>query len=644
MTTSDKTYPFFILALISFCLCYLGFELLYNHYTMISVDEFWFAHRIYQYKDGIPYRDFAPYKTILGYYMLLPPMMSGRGILQTLLFTKDYIAVFNTFVLLASSLWLTRFFSRTGVLISLAILISAEIVLSYSTQLRVDLLGYWFCFFSLLALLDKRYWFAGLLIGLGFATTQKAIWCIFASNCGLGLYWLLNTRDIKTFKNIVAFNIVSAVVIALYLVFWSWISDWHTVMTSVFHEASVMYHLDWYDPFRVLFWKTIINYNPLLFMLWPVTLLSLFITYEGDKSYQNRFIVVTYAYVILLCLIPYKQVFPYYMQVTIPIYFALYAAFTAWLFDIFKTGQTLLFRAGHKITPIHNVRFANLFFWMLAGLYIAAIIFTYYTLHLIKLYLLICIIPVLLVAYFTMNASLQQKSRKLIFDLIAITIVFVGFLYPLALMPAKINMLRNDYQQDNLLMSNQLLQDGSEYVAGIELFYDKTQAIPGMRHLMGPAIDFLYAPTPKLKEVMLDSLYEDPNATPDTVINAFKKSSVKLYINNYRMHAIPKKIKRYLNTEYAHWWGSIYLYAPVVSKGSQDFTLKFPGKYRIDSTASHSVELNGMAYVPGTILTLPQGHIISKSDNDYRLTLIPDEKAKDLNPAFKNDDWSLIMF
>lgn len=344
MTAIKKSYPFFIMTLASFCLFYLGCELLYNHFTMLSVDEFWFAHRIYQYKDSLPYRDFAPYKTILGYYLLLPPMLYDHGILPTLLFTKDIFAVANM-------------------------------------------------------LLERKYLLAGIFIGLGFACTQKAVWYVFASNCALGMYWLVNNRNIKTCKNIIIFNLACASVIGIYLIFWSWISDWNTVLNSVFYEASAMYRLDWYDFSRKFFWQTIMLFNPLLFLLWPVTLLSLFITYEGDTTNQSRLFVVTYAMVILLCLIPYKQVFPYYMQVTIPVFFVLYAAFSDWLIGLFKA--TYINSSLNKLT-----------LWVLLAGYISGILALIIALKLPAFYLLICVIPVSLTIYITLNYHTQCAKRK----------------------------------------------------------------------------------------------------------------------------------------------------------------------------------------------------------------------------------------
>ena len=429
MTSTVK--PFIMLTCL--CLTYLGIELLYNHYTMLSVDEFWFAHRIYEYKSGLPYRDFAPYKTILGYYLLLPPMLSGHGIMQTLILTKNSFAILNMLILFVSSLWLTRFFTRKGILSSLAILILAETVVAYSTQLRVDLLGYWFGFFSLLLLLEKRYWLAGVLMGLAFITTQKTIWYLFACNCALAMHWIIYQRKFKSIKPIVLFNMACASIILFYLGFWAMISDWNTVINSVFHEASAMYRLAWYDASRKLFWKTIILSNPFLFLFWPISLFSLFISYKNDKSYSSRLFVVTFAFVILLCLLPYKQVFPYYMQVTIPVFFILYAAVLSWLIDLFQQHLTLRL----LIKPFY--------LWIMLACYLIGIAYLAMEFHLPKPYLLIGLIPISFMLVIT-----THKMAVSLFRIILITSIFVGFIYPLSLFPAKLTWLNGSYQQAHI--------------------------------------------------------------------------------------------------------------------------------------------------------------------------------------------------
>jgi hypothetical protein len=637
MPSQSMPTRYFIAGLIGLGLFYLGFELFFNRYAMLSVDEFWFAHRIYQYRDGLPYRDFAPYKTVLGYYLLLIPLLFSDGILTTLIFTKQVIALINTCILLGSSLWLTRFFSRSAILTSLSLLVSAEIVLSYSTNIRVDLLGYWFCFFSLLFLLENRFLIAGLLLGLGFITTQKALWYIFASNCALGTCWLASSRRTKTIWQGLQFNFMIVCVIALYVAFWSWLVDGKTVVNSVFYEASVMYHLDWYESARSLFWMAITLYNPLLFLLWPLTLLSVAVTYDDDNTYDHRLFVVTYAIVILLCLIPYKQVFPYYMQVTIPIFFTLYAAFFTWLFAIFQPARSLTILIGKSGL------------WLLLTLYIAGIIFISLAFQLPPIYLLICLIPLLLGVYLTAQA--KSKLTSVFFNLIVITLIFIGFVYPFLQFSIRLMALDGAYQKAQINAIHALLKDGSDYVAGIELIYNKTQPIAGMRHLMGPAIDYLYYPSEKLRPAMLASLYEDPNVTADSVIAAFKKSSVKFYVNNERMAALPDNIKNYLASEYEHFWGSIYLYAPKRRSGQEKFSLKFSGNYLIESAQSDAqsdaqsnhVILNGKKYATHIMYYLKKGNYTSNAHESYRLKLIPEPAALSLNPEFTQDDWKKVI-
>jgi hypothetical protein len=624
-TVTSRSHLVFLFTLAALCLSYLSITLAYNHYAMLSVDEFWFAHRIYEYKSGLPYRDFAPYKTILGYYLLLPAMLSDRGIMQTLFWTKDFLALLNMFVLFASSLWLTRFFSRTGILCSLAILISSEIVISYSTQLRVDLPGYWLGFFALLLLLDKRYWLAGVFLGLGFLTTQKTLWYLIACNAALAVQWLMYQRRLQDIKPVMIFNAACAVMIIAYLFFWSLVTDWNTVISSVFHEASAMYRLDWYNSTRAAFWQTIILDNPLLFLSWPCCLFSLLITYEKDKSYAPRLFVTTFAFVILSCLIPYKQVFPYYMQVTIPVFFILYAAFITWLNGFFKTAAPQLL-----VRPLA--------LWLILACYVLTLAACILIFNLPYIYLLIALIPVLLMAYAT-----RQYMPVLLLRLIVLTGIFMGLLYPLALMPVKLAWLNGSYQRAHIAAINTLLNEGGDYVAGIELIYNKTQPIKGLRHLMAPAVAYLYQPTAKLQEVMLASLYEDPHASMASVIADLQQSSVKFYVNNYRINALPAKIHAYLENEYAHWWGSIYLYAPLIAEGQKTLALKFAGNYFIESRETF-VRINGKPYASHTIIYLPRGVLTSNATGIFRLKLIPAGQQVLSNLAFQHDHWEKVIF
>jgi hypothetical protein len=367
-------------------------------------------------------------------------------------------------------------------------------------------------------------------------------------------------------------------------------------------------------------------------LLWPLTLISVLVTFNNDAEYQRRLFITVYAFTILFLLLPYKQVFPYYMQVTIPVFFILYTAFADWLFELFKQKTAL------------NILIGKNGLILALALYISLIIGAIVLFQLPEVYLIICLIPILLGVFIANTATMQQQFSTLFFNLILIAMIFVGGIYPMVLFVTKMININGAYQKANIQAINTLLQDGSDYLAGIELIYNKTQPIAGMRHLMGPAIDYLYQPSEKLRTVMLASLYEDPNATVDTVIADLKKSDVKFYVNNYRMVALPESIKNYLASEYEHWWGSIYLYAPEVAKGKQTMTLRFSGNYLITSLVPAKVMINGKKYRTNSTLYLNKGAYHSEANTAYRLKLIPEESNLITDPAFADDESDKVIF
>lgn len=624
MLERKPKHNYLIYALICLCFTYLAIEFLFNAYTMFSVDEFWFAHRAYQYKDQLPYRDFAPYKTVIGYYLLLIPMLAAKGIIGTLIFTKNMIAVLNSIILFSGAIWLARFFSKQAILISLMLILFSEVVLSYSTNIRIDLFAYWFCFISFLLLLEKRYVVAGLFIGLGFCTSQKAIWYIMASNIALGLQWLMYSRQRESLLSIFKFNLAAALILASYIVIWSLFSDLHTVTYSIFKEASAMYQLDWYNNSRRLFWSLTLTYNPLLFLLWPVSLLTLMVSYPSDLQYRQRFFIITYALTVLLCLIPYKQVFPYYMQVTIPVFLILYTSFFQWAIGLFQQRLNL------------HLMVSSFYISVYLAIYILGIIALLIYFKLPVAYALVCLIPLSLGFYCLRTSSLETMT--ILINIMSITGIFIGLVYPLSLFLGKFVHTENSYQRENIEIVNKLLKNGGDYLAGIDLLYDRDQPITGLKHLMGPAITYLFHPSDKLKAVMLSSLDEDPSVSKASVISALQESNVKLYVNNYRIHALPNEIKDYLYQQYDHLWGSIYYYAPLIKSGRQTVLIKFSGQYQIN--ADHAVYLNHKKYTPHSTIKLINGFYYSQAQENYRLKLLPDVSL--LNPTFQPDNWEKL--
>lgn len=620
---------YFFLFLSAICVFYLTLELFLNHYTMLSADEFWFAHAAYQFKHFIPYLDFAPYKTVFGYYLLLIPLSIAQGDLTPLIFTKNLIALLNTSIFFTTAGWLQRYVSRQSILMSLFFLIISEFVISYSTNLRVDLFAYWVGFFSLLLLLEKRYLSAGIFIGLAFTISQKAIWYFFASTVSLSMYWAFQRRQPISLFNLFSFGIAAFSVVIFYLIVWSLVANWHTVLASVFYEASVLYHFDGYVQARSLFWSFILIYNPLLFLLAPLLLLSLLISYPEDQQYGKRFIVVIYTLTILLCLIPYKQIFPYYMQVLIPIFLIAYAFFFHWLFAVFKSAELKFI--------VFNQR--SLFLFLMGyGFFIFLIKIKF---HLAYPYFLIDILPVVI------GVKLFYKAHPALISFLSkssmISLIMIGALYPLSLIATKLITTTGEYQKATVRVLQSLLKEGGDYIAGVDLIYHSSQPIAGMKHLMAPAIEYLYSPSKTLRPMMLAALNEDPNVTVDSIISSLKQSNVKLYVNNYRMHYLPRPLKDYLSTQYEHFWGSIYLYAPLVSPSQHQIELKFSGLYFIETAKPDIIQLNGRNYKTNHHYQLNKGVYISSANEAYRLKLIPTIDPKLLTHRFQKDDWYHVI-
>lgn len=643
MQLSRQRFQFIIFIL---CLCYLSFELFFNAYAKLSVDEFWFAHRIFQYQDGLPYKDFSPYKTVLGYYLLLIPMQLARyfsvNILDTLLIMKNTLAVTNTFVLLITSYWLSRFFSFSAIIFSLALLIFSNIFLTTSTQIRVDLLSYWFCLFALLFLLENKSLCAGIFLGLGFITSQKTIWYIFTANITfiITLFFNIYFREPLlfrvAFKKIILFNLAIATIILPYLIIWSFVSDFHTVMQNVFVDASIMYQLDTYNQTRALFWFSILLYNPLPYFLMPFGFFSLLITSFNDEQYKKRRFIVIFSAIILTCLIFYKQVFPYYMQVTFPIFLVLYASLFSWLFGLVNQPTTL----KSFVKPITLRSLLTLYSIMIAMMMLSF--------RLPLPYLMTASLPILFGFYIIprLETSIDKKnySSSLSIKLMFSILIIMTFIYPFSLQLRELFDSNGNYQKAQIVTISHLLEDGSDYLAGIELIYNKTQPIAGMRHLMIPAIQFLEHPTKKLAKVMLASLYEDPNATIESVIKDLENSKVKFYVNNYRIYSLPKTIEKYLQSHYQHFWGSIYTYSPVISAGKQFINIQFSGDYKIEGRKNEFIELNNKRYQTALKkIYLTKGNYLSNAKDDYRLTLVIDKKKLFLNPLFQKDQWQEVL-
>ena len=627
-TFAPKSLPSGIFwAIVSVCLSYLIFQLIYIPYAALSVDEFWFAHHIYEYTHKLPYRDFLPYKTVLGYYLLSLPMFIWHTLLQPLYYIKDEIAMINTLFLAGISLWLTRFFNPKAVIYSVLFILTNHLFLIYSVDLRVDMLTSWLGLLSILLILANRPALAGTLLAISFMISQKAIWFWVATNFAFGCYWLFILRNSQVIRHTIIFNAVMMLSIAIYIGFWSAQSNLNTVLHSVFYEGYTQSKITWYSQIYYTCWQVILSNGPLLVMLWPLTWLTLWIRPPQDKiEYPRRFFIAIYAATMMLFIISYQQPFPYGMVYTIPIYFLIYPDFFAWLAVLFKQKPIL--------KPIHS----RILFWFIS-LYTISIISIMIFMALPFAYYLMALIPVCL-GIFMLTPSNKTAADSLKIYLI-ITLIFTGMVYPMLRFGYTAYLIKNHYQKFMMIVANELLKEGGGFFAGTPFLYHQDQAIRGLKNLINPAIEYLNHPAKKLLPIMISSLYLEPRSTQE-VIHDLTITPVKFYVNNYRIYSLPSSIHRYLEAEFDHYWGSIYIYAPKISAKKQNFLLKFSGKYQVLAAQNAKIFIDNKKIMPNTVISLNQGAHSSSADYFYRLKYIPNHPIK-LEKQYINDNWYYLV-
>jgi hypothetical protein len=626
--------------IIAVCFLYFVVQFFYVSYAALSVDDFWLAFHTYHYKSALPYRDFAPYKTILGYYFLVVPMSIFHGVLTPLINTKIFVALINTGFLLLAASWLKKFFSPLSVFTGLVLVISTHFFLSYGSEIRVDMLAFWFCLISVLWLFENKYALAGISLGVGFLISQKALWHIFAIDSALIGYLLLNnlsalkqkqkTAFFAQCKPIFLFNLFIVLPIIVYIAIWSYYSSFHTVMRSIFYEAYLVSAIETYNRYRLAYWAVSISNNPLFFLLWPLALLSLMVKPTNDKNVLKRIFLLIYTTVITAMIITYKQPFLYNMTVLIPPYFLLYTAFFSWLFDIYQDKNS--------ITLLFSRKSALLF----VGIYLSAIVLIVCKLSLLLAYLMICFFPLLLMRYLFSSPQNNALLKSVSLTVIMLITLFTGVIYPLTHFAGSLDEMDGHYQKYMMNLANTLLEGGGDYLAGEAIFYNKEQPINGLKHIGVATLEYLYQPKVSSREFMeLESLYSSSD-TVEQILISLKNSHIKFFVNNNRFVQVPPKIKDYLLSEFQHFWGSIYLYAPLVGKNQQTVLIKFDGKYKLES--QKEIIFDGHILKPHAFISLNVGNHISSASQRYRLRFIPEHIPHPLNFNYQKDDWQRLLF
>ncbi|CDZ76732.1 hypothetical protein BN59_01007 [Legionella massiliensis] len=615
---SNKSY-FWSLGIL--CLAYLIFEGFFVFYAALSMDDFWLSYHNYQYKSALPYRDFPPYKTVLGYYLFLIPLSLFHGVLKPLIYTKLWVAILNALCMGGLGIWLRKFFDSLAILYALLLVAVLELFLFYSVDIRVDIITYWTCLIAVLFVFEEKYAFAGLTIGLSFLVCQKAVWYIIAINCGLVCHWMVDARHWKMVKDIFIFNLSALIILCSYILFWTYFSSFQTVLNSIFYEAYIVSSDNWFVDHKYYnYWRFsfIVNNNP-GFLLWPIAYLGLFVF-----PIKKRAFITSYATVIAIFILLCKQPFSYYLLAGLPMYLIVYSAF----FSAVLKGDRLS-KNNKKLIVIFSV------------LYILFLLFLFFKLSMQSSYLIAVFIPISLIVL--CSVDVVENWQAIFNNLIFSSFLMIGIIFPLFIVATLLPSMDGRYQRSMVYLVQDLLATGGTYIAGVPLLHDIKQPVPGLEHIVGSSASYLEHPTKELATLMqLKSLYFSPDTMPE-IIESIKKAPIKLYVDNNRFHLLPQQIHDYLATQYQHFWGSIFLYAPLVKAGEQSLDLKFAGDYQVEAEKGAEIDIDHQRVTAGSIISLKQQSHVSKANSDFRLRLIPPSLKQPLEPQFKDNAWQKVL-
>jgi hypothetical protein len=581
------------------CSCYLLFQILYIPYLWLGIDELWFAHHIYQYTQSLPYRDFIPYKTVLGYYVLSLPFYFSHGVLQPLFLIKDEMAVINVLMIFLVSQWARRWFNPQAVFYTVLIIMVGQFFLIYATELRVDMMTSWLCLIAAMLVLSQWVGLAGIVLGLAFLVSQKALWYVLAMEAALLLTSYICLSNAQTARRFLIFNVSLILTIGLYILFWAHYAGLHTVLHSMFYEAYTQAKINYYASSYLRFWQIIINNGPLPVLLLPLTFLVLLDVDTLDPAAKmRRVFIMLFGGFSLFLMASYQQFFPYNSVFLLPAFFLMYGEFFSWV----------LTRGKPELSLSQRQLFGYVTLCVLLDLIILI------GLGIPRIYVLLLLVPPLLFYFCTVT-----KTRGGMW-LFGIVVLITGIYAPLAFFTMTAYKLDGGYQQQNIMLANELAQPGDSYIAGTFILYDKDQTVPGFKNLIAPALRFANSGDTSLLPILIDSLSITPMTAPELLAN-LQKYPVKFIVNNYRIGGLPPSVLKVIGAEYQHYWGGIDLYAPTVLAGQQQLQLKFTGHYLVESQGL--VVIDHLQFAKDALVPLHKGLHQVSSDAGFRLKYTP---------------------
>lgn len=348
---------------IALAFLYLTLQFIFGPHLLIVMDEFQGASAVYKSVSETPYRDFTPYKPVLGYWLqsiFAGTYVSAVDYFEDLKFgirIVNILAVVSLFSLLATT---PGFASKRSVAFAFTVMLLVSTFVERSAALRVDMLTVWVGVFASIAYLREKYFIAGGLIGLGFLVSQKIYFYGVSWAVTLGLFWLLRSRKIELFKSGAGSLLACLVVILLYIVIFGMQSSYSSVFSALFLKKASMAFSDSYQGLSA-YWFQSVSRNFLFYCLLAFALASMISKLKVLSDLHWKVAVFSFVYA-FLCIL-HKQPWPYFIPFLISLSVLL---IPAWLENSKKSANlilflsfTLIYQVGVQIGRYLEVRYLS---------------------------------------------------------------------------------------------------------------------------------------------------------------------------------------------------------------------------------------------------------------------------------------------
>jgi len=542
---------------------YLVLQMVYILRLPLVMDEFQGASAVHRLAEEVPYRDFQPYKPVVGYYLQFPVLKVASGIWSGLLLIKGQMALLVAVALAWMAFRLARIYRQGAVLLALALLVSMSTFLERSADLRVDMLTGLAGLVSLVLLVGEpegrgrwggAIWggaiWGGVWAALAFLVSQKGAFFPLAGGAALAAQWLAQ-RDRPRFRRMVGFGLGGLAVGAAYFAFWFLVVGGNPLADTVAPAQRVLQGV---YAIRGRFWLQTLLRNPLFYLLALVSLVGLgraALRHRGRGEGARPLFLAVYGAVLWGLCLWYEQPWPYFFVLLLPTLTVLHSA---WLSEGLRRRD-----AGG--------------------------------------------------AWFGLKPKVALALALLL-----------GVAYPLLLRVPRVLALDSDFQRYNVALLDTFLEDGGEYLAGVDLLWNRHQAVHRLAWIDAAGNAHLHALAPSEQEAILRELEARP---------------VKVLVWSYRMANLPPSFQAYFNSRFRQVVANLHLYAPLSLPIQERVTLKFSGQYLVDVQGEGECFLDGEPLTRYQRLHLEAGEHANGCTVPLRLTLLPPELETRFDPRFR---------